>query len=156
MASAMPGGMPGGTAHPETYSIWRTLFWAPTSATNDTVSGPDADPDGDGLNNLLEYLYGLSPAQLNAIPQLTPAMEMINSEPHLAVAIRLSGGASDITVIPQLSNDLATWTSNPSVLQLLSAVGDEDGRITYKYFDASTLSNNSQRFVRFQFNASLP
>ena len=155
MASAMPGGMPGGTAHPETYSTWRNLFWStPTSADN-AIAGPAADPDGDGLNNLAEYLYGLNPAQLDSTPRLVAAVETINAAPHLTVSIRLSGGASDVTAIPQFSNDLVTWSNNSSILQLLQSVAGDDGRVTWKYYDTAALSTNAQRFVRFQFNVNL-
>jgi hypothetical protein len=155
MASAMPGGMPGGTANPETYSAWRNLFWDSSVSTNNAVAGPYADPDGDGLNNLMEYLYGLNPAQMDAAPQLVPAVETINAAPHLTVSIRLSGGASDVTAIPQFSSDLVNWSNNPSILQLLQSVAGDDGRVTWKYYDTAALSTNAQRFVRFQFNFNL-
>ena len=113
MASAMPGGMPGGIAHPETYSTWRNLFWDSSISVNDAVAGPYADPDADGLNNLAEYLYGLDPAQPDAAPQLVPAVETINAAPHLTVSLRLSGGASDVTAVPQFSNDLMTLVEQP-------------------------------------------
>jgi hypothetical protein len=152
--SAMPGGMPGGVPHPETYTTWRTLFWDTIYATNDAISGPYADPEVDGLGNLLEYVYGLNPAQSNAVPQLTPAVETINAEPHLTISLQLSGGASDVSVTPQWSADLLGWSSSSSILQPLPAVAGEDGRITCRYFDAASLATNSQRFVRFQFNVS--
>ena len=155
MASAMPGGMPGGTAHLETYSMWRNLFWDSSVSTNNAVAGPYADPDGDGLNNLAEYLYGLNPAQKDAAPRLVPAVETINAAPHLTVSIRLSGGASDVTAIPLFSSDLATWSNNASVLQLLQSVAGDDGQVTWKYYDTAALSTNAQRFIRFQFNFNL-
>ncbi len=154
-ASAMPGGMPGGVAHPETYSAWRNLFWSTPTSADDTTAGPNADPDGDGLNNLLEYLYGLNPAQPDAAPRLIPAVETINAAPHLTVSLRLSGGASDVTAVPQFSRDLVTWSNNPSILQLLSSVPGDDGRVNWKYYDTAALSTNAQRFVRFQFNFNL-
>ena len=154
-ASAMPGGMPGGTAHPETYSAWRNLFWStPTSADN-TVAGPGADPDGDGLNNLAEYIYGLNPTQADPPPRLVPAVAVIAGAPHLTVSVRLSGGTSDITAIPQFSSDLVNWSNSASVLQLRQSVAGDDGRVTWEYYDAATLSTNGHRFVRFQFNANL-
>jgi hypothetical protein len=155
MASAMPGGMPGGAAHPETYSTWRNLFWNSSVSTNNAVAGPYADPDGDGLNNLAEYLYGLNPTQSNLAPQLAPAVETINGAPHLTVSLCLSGGASDITAVPQFSSDLVTWSNDASVLQLLQSVPDDDGRVTWKYYDTAVLSTNAHRFVRFQFNVNL-
>jgi hypothetical protein len=155
MASAMPGGMPGGFANPETYSTWRNLFWDSSVSTNDAVSGPNADPDGDGLNNLAEYLYGLNPTLVTAAPRVVPAIEAINAAPHLTFSILLSGGASDVTVIPQFSSDLLTWSNNASILQLLQSTADDDGRVAWKYYDTSALTTNAQRFVRFQFNFNL-
>jgi hypothetical protein len=67
----------------------------------------------------------------------------------------LSGGASDVTVVPQFSSDLVNWSNDPSVLQLLQSVAGDDGRITWKYYDAAALTANPQQFVRFRFNVSL-
>ena len=155
MASSMPGGMPGGTANPETYSTWRNLLWDSSVSTNNTVAGPYADPDGDGLNNLAEYIYGLNPVQVDAAPKLVPAVETINAAPHLTVSLHLSGGASDVTAIPQFSSNLVAWSNNPAILQLLQSVPGDDGRVTWKYYDTAVPSTNAHRFVRFQFNVNL-
>jgi hypothetical protein len=154
-ASAMPGGMPGGTAHPETYSSWRNLFWPTPTSADDAVAGPAADPDGDGLDNLAEYLYGLNPTRSDPAPRLVSAVEIVNAAPHLTVSIVLSGGASDVMAIPQFSSDLVNWSNNPSVLQLMQSVAQDDGRVTWKYCDTATLRTNAHRFVRFQFKANL-
>jgi len=155
MASAMPGGMPGGVAHPETYSFWRNLFWStPTSADN-AIAGPDADPDGDGLNNLTEYIYGLNPTVADPVPRIVAGTQIIGGNPHLTFSIKLSGGASDVTVVPQFSSDLVNWSNDPSTLQLLQSVAGDDGRVTWKYWDTAPLTANPQRFIRFLFNTSL-
>ncbi len=156
MASAIPGGLPGGFAPTQTFSTWRALFWdSASSVTNDTISGPYADPDGDGLNNLLEYAYGLNPLVPQPKPQITAAIENVNSDAHLVITIQLSGGAGDITVTPQTSSDLSAWSDGSPFLQLLQTTSGEDGRTVYKYFDTSRIGTVGQRFVRFQINASL-
>ena len=155
IASAMPGGMPGGAAHPETYSFWRNLFWSTPTSTNNAVAGPDADPDGDSLNNLAEYIYGLNPTLADPAPRLVAAVETVGSDPHLIVSLKLSGGASDVTAVPQFSSDLANWSNDPSILQLMQSVAGDDGRVTWKYYDTAALRTNARRFVRFQFNVSL-
>jgi hypothetical protein len=154
-ASAMPGGMPGGIANPESYSTWRNLFWDSSTSINDAVAGPNADPDDDGLNNAAEYLYGLNPTQATGVPHVAPAVEIINAVPHLTFSILLSGGASDATVVPQFSSDLVTWSNDPASLQLLQSAKTEDGRVNWKYYDTAGLNANVQRFVRFQFNLDL-
>jgi hypothetical protein len=156
MASAIPGGLPGGVAPAQTYSTWRTLFWdSPANATNDLVSGPDADPDADGVSNLFEYIYGLNPFVSQSLPPLRPAIETVNADLHLVVTLQVSGGAGDVTIVPQISSDLLNWASGAPDIQLLQTTLSEDGRATYRYYDASTLSANRQRFVRFQFYVSL-
>jgi hypothetical protein len=155
LASALPGGMPGGAVHPETYSFWRNLFWpTPTSADN-AVAGPDADPDGDGLNNLAEYLYGLNPTDADPGPRVVAAVETVGSDPHLTVSLKLSGGASDVTAVPQFSSDLVNWSNDSAILQLMQSVTGDDGRVTWKYRDTAPLTANARRFVRFQFIVSL-
>jgi hypothetical protein len=83
-----------------------------------------------------------------------PVVETLNDEPHLTFSIRVSGGASDITVIPQVSSDLVTWSSNDATLQLLESTPGDDGRVTLKYYDTAVLTTNAKRFVRFQFKAN--
>lgn len=50
----------GGT--PATYAQWRNLHFAdPADRDDPAVSGPLANPAGDGVNNLLRYAHGLGP-----------------------------------------------------------------------------------------------
>lgn len=44
-----------------TYEQWRVLVFSPSEAADDEVSGPNADPDGDGTMNYLEYLLKKDP-----------------------------------------------------------------------------------------------
>jgi hypothetical protein len=156
MASAIPGGLPGGSAPAQSYSTWRALFWdSPTDVTNNLVSGPYADPDADGINNLFEYIYGLNPQVSQSAPQLLPTIETVNADKHLVVAMLVSGGAGDVMITPQISSDLLNWSNGAPAVQLLQAIPGEDGRVTYKYYDASTVSANQQRFIRFQYSVTL-
>ncbi|MES2706801.1 MAG: hypothetical protein V4726_09390 [Verrucomicrobiota bacterium] len=50
-----------GTAPPFLFADWRRAHFTPPRRTDSTVSGPEADPDGDGRSNLLEYLTGTPP-----------------------------------------------------------------------------------------------
>ncbi len=45
----------------ETYQSWLTLYFTPDQIADPTTTGPAADPDGDGVPNLLEYAFNLDP-----------------------------------------------------------------------------------------------
>jgi hypothetical protein len=85
-----------------TYSTWvATQEWSAGSST-----GVNADPDWDGLANLLEFLINTDPQQPNSFV-LTPSFNQ--SEIRLDYPQRL--GLSGITVQPQWSQDLLTHES---------------------------------------------
>ncbi|CAG7609864.1 hypothetical protein PAESOLCIP111_01214 [Paenibacillus solanacearum] len=48
-----------------TYDDWRHIYFTPAQQSDASVSGPSADPDGDGLNNEYEYELGLHPREID-------------------------------------------------------------------------------------------
>jgi len=48
------------------FPSWQAMQFSAAELDHPEVSGPDADPDSDGLNNLLEYALGLDPRQASA------------------------------------------------------------------------------------------
>jgi hypothetical protein len=156
MASAIPGGLPGGVPPVLTYSTWRALFWDdPVIGTNDLVSGPYADPDGDGMDNLHEYIFGLNPSIPDTWPQPKPAIALVSSENRLVATLRLSAASGDAVVLPQISSDLINWSSGTSSIQLIQTTPAEDGTKICTYADTLGMSSNQVRFIRFQFSALL-
>ena len=53
------------------YDAWRASHFSESELTNATLSGDDADPDGDGLLNLFEYASGTDPHALSPLPQIS-------------------------------------------------------------------------------------
>ncbi len=54
------------------YSNWRTSFFTPGELADQNISGPNADPDRDGIVNLLEYAFNLRPkvSESASLPQV--------------------------------------------------------------------------------------
>ena len=44
-----------------TFETWRNLRWGTNDLANLAITGPAADPDGDGIPNFSEYALGLEP-----------------------------------------------------------------------------------------------
>jgi hypothetical protein len=61
----------------ERYDDWKDAQFTPTQAANPAISGPEADPDGTGVQNLLRYALGLGSADdpADALPVGLPAAD---------------------------------------------------------------------------------
>jgi hypothetical protein len=114
-----------------------------------TVGTLIADPDHDGLPNLLEYALGLdprSPAPTSALP-VAQRLE-INGQPFLALSIeRPAGGLPDLVYTPEISNDLVTWRRDSGEI-ITSAPVPNGARETLTYRTAQPAAPGSRVFLR--------
>ncbi len=87
------------------YDAWRrTRFGAGEPAT----SLPAADPDADGVPNILEYALGGDPLSASSAPQPLVGTAAGSSAPTFTFARQ--GLASDLIYRVQVSTDLVVWT----------------------------------------------
>ena len=87
-----------------TWASWLGSEFSAGEQADALVSGPDADPDGDGRSNVLEYALASSPKTNDA----NVGLEVFTANP-----IRLRHpivNAGDITYTIERSDDLANWT----------------------------------------------
>jgi hypothetical protein len=148
--SAVPGGLPGGFAPTQSYSSWRALFWDPLEATNEAVSGPMADPDGDGVSNWLEYSFGLNPHRESAQPRLVTEVEMIGGEPFLCVSLQLADHRQDVKLTWEFSSDLRFWAVEGEAMEPVSAEPSYDGTAKLKYKNKHSMVMEPGKFVRLR------
>ncbi len=92
----------------EDYGSWATRRLSSASTANQL---PEADADGDGQVNLIEYAMGTNPAAWSAGP------ELIISGGHLALRYPVSRLIDPaVQIIPQLSPGLTTWFEGAAFL----------------------------------------
>jgi hypothetical protein len=75
-ASTRRGGSPG-APDPDpanTFQEWRERHFTALEMADDAISGPNADPDQDGVPNVLEYAFGLDPRVADQLPLLAPVV----------------------------------------------------------------------------------
>ena len=94
---------------PLTYSDWTTGYGLSGAAAD-----PMADPDGDGVKNVMEYAFGLSPvtADASALPRFQLQSQTVNGQPgtYLTVQFLRQMGATNLTYTIEVSTNLLAWT----------------------------------------------
>ncbi|MCW1887329.1 MBG domain-containing protein [Luteolibacter flavescens] len=87
-------------------------------------TGDEADPDADGIDNLLEYAFGLHPgeSQSGAEDRRQPYVELDGTS--MALVYHRSIHAVDLQIIVESSTDGRTWTQSPTEDTVLSTDGD--------------------------------
>lgn len=105
-----------------------------------------ADPDGDGLSNLLEYAMGLSPLLATpGAPQ--PSILRIGELDYLAITYTENLASTDATKRVEVSGDLKAWSSGPAATTEVSS-GLLGLRRTVTVRDNVPLSQAQNRFIR--------
>jgi hypothetical protein len=87
---------------------WRKAKFSAAELLSPEVSGDLADPDGDGLVNLLEYAMGTSPKTAVASETLRAWVE----QGHALLSYTSSKVASDVELSLQYSADLVSWSDS--------------------------------------------
>jgi len=70
------------------YDAWRAKYFSTSELADPTVSGDNADPDGDGMPNLLEYASGTDPRVPNEAPKLEASVSASDGVPSVVVSFR--------------------------------------------------------------------
>jgi hypothetical protein len=97
-----------GSATVTGYDAWRLSHFAGQDLVDTSLWSPAADPDGDGMPNLIEYLLaGMDPNVANPMP--VPVSVQIGGENYLQMQLLKRPQAASGTVCLQLSHDLANW-----------------------------------------------
>ena len=122
---------------------WRTTHFATWQATG--TAADTADPDGDGLNNLLEYALNGTPTNAASAP--LPTAALVPSTSTLTLTFYRARPAAELTYTVQASSDLATWTdlaTNPGTVGQNVTVTD------------TPPPGATKRFLRLRVQSTLP
>ena len=101
------------------FDSWELGYFTAPELADANVSGPNADPDGDGYANLVEYALGLEPKAFShsGLPEVT------NDATHWVYTYTRPEGRTDITFTVEVSTDLSGWGAPTVAEVLVSASG---------------------------------
>ena len=134
-----------------TYTSWKNLCFG-SNANNDSISGPNADPSGDGVPNLLCYAIGanpLGPYPATELPVAGLVNDPVDGKLHLTLTATLDATTSGLSFTGQVSADLRTWNSGSTYVQVVSDTTVGNVR-TLILRDSTALGGSSNHYIRLQ------
>jgi hypothetical protein len=153
VASALPGGFPGGAPVPMSYDAWRALLWGPTALTNSAASDPASDADGDGLSNYAEYALGLHPRRNQPTKRPQAFLEESGGQRYLVIQFTASSAAIGASFGFEVSSNLLNWSSPALPLDLLWSQPNIEGTVLRRYREPLPLEPSAQHFLRLKVTA---
>jgi len=146
-ASAVPGGLPGGTAPNQDYPTWCGLFW--DTAVPAASSARSSDPDLDGIPNFLEYACGLDPNRPSTLPKVAVSMIEVAGALRLIAETRLAAGATDALLQWEVLGADGTWQPCED-MELLETRPQPDGAAFYWFLEKPALSDGPGKLLRLR------
>ena len=142
---------------PATIEQWRALFFGTTN--NSGVAADNADPDGDGQPNLMEYAFGLDPTHSDAGSQLSAVVVHTNNAAWFGCSFPRNTNATDLVIQVQAADTLspsawfpvASYYSNGSGWTGPAQVWEQSilpGRVSVTVLDPQQVLAGTNRFLR--------
>ncbi len=129
---------------PKPVDQWRQDFFG-ANAGNAAIAGNLADPDGDGLNNLVEYALGTNPLAGNP-GGIVMDRETVGGNTYLRLTVTKNPAATDVTYSVETTGDLTTpasWSNSTTVMETNSST-------TLQVRDSVAVSAATQRFIHLR------
>jgi ELWxxDGT repeat protein len=110
-----------------TFKKWKEALFTAEENADPLISGPDGDPDGDGITNLGEYVHGGSPNGVDSNPvEILPLNDAQGQISSVTVTFPWSRGMTDVGYELQISTDLGSWELLESGVINVASQGDAD------------------------------
>ncbi|CAN5777511.1 hypothetical protein BH11VER1_BH11VER1_22360 [soil metagenome] len=131
------------------FGSWVTTYFTPLEQSNASISGDLADPDFDGISNLLEFALNLAPKTPGSSGLPTAVVQNVGGTNYLTLTFKRRLPTLDLLYTPKTNATLpGTW--NADAVQVGSPVNNGDGTETVTYRDSVPTNQlgTSRRFMR--------
>ena len=141
-------GTPGVALTPLTFSVWQEMVFT-TNEMN--VAAGTLDPDSDGMNNYLEFIFGGNPWVADAAQRL-PEAAIIDG--YLTLDFSMQDNLAGLSVVPEVADSLSvTWQNGPAFTTMVSGPDiRSDGSVYYRVRDTRLITDGDRRYIRIRFD----
>lgn len=152
-ASVSAGGSPGeDDPHitPATFAQWQPLYFSPAQIADPNTGPPSADPDLDGLPNVMEYASGSNPLSPDAAGVVGVSLiNVAGGGSYLTLQYRRIIGVQGVEFHGDSGSTPDTWTLDGTI-PVGAPVNNTDGTETVTLRDTVEISAAAQRFIRLR------
>jgi hypothetical protein len=149
--ASVTGGTP---AKPAALSLdtWLSQRFTAAQLADPKIGGRTADPDGDGIDNVREWVHGLDPLTWDSDSCVSTEIEKhADGQSYLTMHYRRSLAATGVSIFVDTASDLAAWNLGNGVT-VGTPVNNGDGTETVTSRDTVPVSSSSSpvRFIRLR------
>jgi alpha-L-arabinofuranosidase len=125
------------------YAAWRDLAFTPTELADVAVSEDNADPDREGIANLMEYALGLPPKTASTSGLPTVGRQVISGKAYQTLSFTKIRALTDVSYVVEVSDDLDAWAASTARM--------DDGSTDQAVFrDLVAVEDGPERFIRLR------
>lgn len=127
------------------YDVWRFAQFTPEQLNDPAVSGPAADPDTDGVPNLLAYALGRPAFNVAAVPPIATGTINHDGATYLTLSYTRALDTDDVVLALEFaSNPSGPWSADGVILS--SEAQGTSLHVTVR--DSVSLESATRRFAR--------
>jgi N-acetylneuraminic acid mutarotase len=127
---------------------WQIANFTSVLLTNAAVSGMGADPDSDGLVNLLEYAFNRQPLFPDKTNLSWGGTDTILTSNYPTLNYRRNAAAIDVLFGVNVSSNLATWFSGSNLVTGPIPVSTNAGFVTEKFRANAPVASAPNQFMQ--------
>jgi len=127
------------------YDVWRNTYFSTLELGTPSISGDTADPNQNGIPNLMEYALGQDPRASG----VTSLPVTVSGSNYLTLTYTRPNSTTDITYTVEVSGNLTGWNSGSSYTLASPPTDNGDGTSTVTVRDLTPKGGN-KRFIRLK------
>jgi hypothetical protein len=130
------------------WNAWLLANFTPSQLTNAAISGMGADPDGDGLPNLVEYAANRNPWVFSSTPLSSAVITSDLTNNFLALTYMANVAAIDVTYGVNVSTNLTNWVPGDDFVTGPIAVATNGDSVTEQFVVNTPIAAAPKQFLQ--------